>query len=55
MDDDFTLGPPLREIRKCFLRLFERKYLVDHRPYAASLEKLSDLRELATVWMHEHE
>ena len=55
LDNDLPLGPPLLEIRKRLLRLFEWKYLIDHRPDAPRLEKLSDLCELAAVWMHEQE
>src|SRR5437773_6015120 len=55
LHNDLTLGPAFLEISKRFLRLIERKYLVDHRPDAPHLEKLTDLCELATVWMHEQE
>ena len=37
LDDDLPLGSTLLEIRKRLLRLFERKYLVDHRPDAPRL------------------
>src|SRR5204863_9460926 len=55
LDNDLPFGPAHLEIRKRLLRLIERKYLVDHRPDAPHLEKLTDLCELATVWIHEQE
>ena len=55
LDDDLSLGPALFEIGAGLLRLIERKYPIDHRPDATRVEKLSDLSELATVWMHEQE
>src|SRR5947209_5460711 len=55
LDNDLPFGPAQLEIRKRLLRLIERKYLVDHGPNAPHLEKLADLCELATVWIHEQE
>ena len=55
LHNDLPLGPALFEIRKRLLRLIERKYLVDHRSDAPRLEKLANLCELPTVWMHEQE
>jgi hypothetical protein len=55
LNNDLSLGSTLLEIRKRFLRPFEWKYLVDHRPDGPRLEKLTDLSEPATVWMHEQE
>jgi hypothetical protein len=55
LDNDLPFGSTLLEIRKRRLRLFEWKYFVDHRPNAPCLEKLTDLCELTTVWMHEQE
>jgi hypothetical protein len=55
LDNDLPFGPAHLEIRKRLLRLIERKYLVDHRPNVPHLEKLADLCELATVWIHEQE
>jgi hypothetical protein len=55
LDNDFPLGSTLLKIRKRLLRLFERKYLVDHRPNAPRFKKLADLCELTTVWVHEQE
>src|SRR4051812_30625513 len=55
LHDNLALGAPLFEIRKRRLRLFERKYSVDHRPDAPRLEKLADLGELPTVGMDENE
>ena len=52
---DLPFGPAHLEIRKRLLRLIERKYLVDHGPNAPYLEKLADLCELATVWIHQQE
>src|SRR6185369_3545643 len=53
LHNDLPFGPALFEIRKRFLGLIERKYLVDHRTDESHLEKLADLCELAAVWMHE--
>src|SRR5215216_3265612 len=55
LDNDFPLGSTLLKIRKSLLRLFERKYLVDHRPNASRFYKLADFCELTTVRVHEQE
>src|SRR5882724_10375370 len=55
LDNDLPLGSTLLEIRKSLLRLLERKYRIYHRPNAPCLEKLTDLCELTTVWVHEQE
>jgi hypothetical protein len=54
-DDDFALGAPLLEIRKCFLGLLERKNLIDHWPDAPSVEKRTDFRKLTAVRSPEQE
>jgi hypothetical protein len=53
LDNDLALGSTLLEMRKRLLGLVERKCLVDHGPDVPRLEKLADLAELPTVWMHE--
>jgi hypothetical protein len=55
LDHDLPFGSAPLEIRKRLPRLIERKYLVNHGPNAPHLEKVSDLCELATVWIHEQE
>jgi hypothetical protein len=55
LDHDLPFGSAPLEIRKRLPCLVERKYLVDHGPNAPHLEKVADLCELATVWIHEQE
>ena len=50
---DLALGAAFFEIGERFLRLIERKYLVYHGSDFFRLEQFADLRELATVGMHE--
>ena len=55
LDNDLPLGSPLFEIRKRLLRLFERNYLIDHKPDAPRVEKLADFGELPALGVHEQE
>ena len=55
LHDNLSFGPALLEIHQRFLRLSERKHLINHRTYATRFEKFAKLRKLPTVWMHEQE
>lgn len=51
--DDLTLGAPLDQVFKRFLRLLEREYLIDHRTNAFRFEEYANFRELGAIRAHE--
>jgi hypothetical protein len=53
LDDDLALGASLRQVFKRFLRLIERKHLVDHRTNAFRFEESANFGELGAVGTYE--